>query len=440
MLLSERRLLLVAVDCLAVAVAYVLAFNLHTAPVRNAGFYIPRSGTLITVGIWLLMAQLMAAYNLRTAAQVRATLQVVGTTLLLSAGALMLVFFAVPYRITRPTILIWTGLAAVLVTGARLAYRRTLTSARLAQPIALVAPQHVLAAIWPEVGKQAANFYRVREVIDPSRRGADERLAALAHKGTVGEVVLGVRDDISRDLFASLLRCYDSGLRVRSLADLYEELTGRLLLDQLGHTWLTSLPMRSETSRLYAACKRTLDVATAGVGLVVLAVILPVVTPIIKLDGGRIFHRQERVGKYGRHFLLTKLRTMREVANVDNHWTEDGDRRVTRVGRALRALHLDELPQAWSILCGEMSVIGPRPEQPHYVEELRRQIDFYNTRLTVRPGLTGWAQVNYGYGSGVSGTRVKLSYDLYYIKRQSASLDLLILARTVRAILSLGGR
>jgi lipopolysaccharide/colanic/teichoic acid biosynthesis glycosyltransferase len=110
------------------------------------------------------------------------------------------------------------------------------------------------------------------------------------------------------------------------------------------------------------------------------------------------------------------------------------------VGRALRALHLDELPQMWSILRGDMSLIGPRPEQPHYVEALRKQIDFYNTRLTVRPGLTGWAQVNFGYGAGVEGTRVKLSYDLYYIKRQSLSLDLLIAARTVMAVLSLGGR
>jgi lipopolysaccharide/colanic/teichoic acid biosynthesis glycosyltransferase len=113
---------------------------------------------------------------------------------------------------------------------------------------------------------------------------------------------------------------------------------------------------------------------------------------------------------------------------------------VTAVGRLIRRLHLDELPQAWSVLRGQMSLIGPRPEQPQYVEQLRSEIDFYNTRLTVRPGLTGWAQVNSGYGSSVDDARVKLSYDLYYVKHQSLSLDLIIMARTVMAVLSLSGR
>jgi lipopolysaccharide/colanic/teichoic acid biosynthesis glycosyltransferase len=116
------------------------------------------------------------------------------------------------------------------------------------------------------------------------------------------------------------------------------------------------------------------------------------------------------------------------------------DERITRVGRVLRKLHLDELPQAWNILKGEMSVVGPRPEQPEYVAMLQESIDFYNTRLSVRPGLTGWAQVNLGYGDGIQGAREKLSYDLYYIKRQSPALDLLIVARTIFAVLSFHGR
>jgi len=174
---------------------------------------------------------------------------------------------------------------------------------------------------------------------------------------------------------------------------------------------------------------------------VLLALVLPVAAALIKLDDrGPVFHRQPRVGKYGRVFQLTKLRTMTHVPSGDTQWTERRDPRVTRVGRVLRKLHLDELPQMWSIVRGEMSLIGPRPEQPQYVETLQRDIDFYRTRLTVRPGLTGWAQVNYGYGAGVDGARVKLSYDLFYIKRQSVSLDLLIAARTVMAVLALGGR
>jgi lipopolysaccharide/colanic/teichoic acid biosynthesis glycosyltransferase len=329
----------------------------------------------------------------------------------------------------------------MLVTGSRLLYRHTLTSTRLAQPIALVATPDVLSTIWPDVRDQSANFYRVQKVINPLSAGAVEQLASLASSGKVGELILGVRDDISRELFSSLVRCYDGGMRVRSLADLYEELTGRLLLDQLGHSWLMSLPMRSETSRVYAACKRGVDLLAGAGGMLALGALLVVAAPAIKLsDGGPLFHRQTRVGKYGRQFQLTKLRTMRVAADGGTQWTESRDPRITAVGRVLRRLHLDELPQSWNILRGDMSLIGPRPEQPQYVEALQREVDFYSTRLTVRPGLTGWAQVNHGYGAGSDGARVKLSYDLYYVKRQSVSLDLLIAARTLLAVLSLGGR
>jgi exopolysaccharide biosynthesis polyprenyl glycosylphosphotransferase len=441
LLVSERRLLLVVADVLAVAVAYVAAFNIRTAQVHGAGFYVPRSGTVIAVVTWLVMAQLSDAYSLRAAARIRSTLRVVGTTLMFSTAGLLVVFFAAPYRITRPTILLWVPLAAVVVTGSRLLYRRTLTSTRLAQPIALVATPEVLSTIWPDVRDQSANFYRVQKVINPLSAGAVEQLASLASSGKVGELILGVRDDISRELFSSLVRCYDGGMRVRSLADLYEELTGRLLLDQLGHSWLMSLPMRSETSRVYAACKRGVDLLAGAGGMLALGALLVVAAPAIKLsDGGPLFHRQTRVGKYGRQFQLTKLRTMRVATDGGTQWTESRDPRITAVGRVLRRLHLDELPQSWNILRGDMSLIGPRPEQPQYVDELQREVDFYSTRLTVRPGLTGWAQVNYGYGAGSDGARVKLSYDLYYVKRQSVSLDLLIAARTLLAVLSLGGR
>ena len=438
--MSERKLLLGALDVVAVMLAFVAAFNIHSAQIQKAGFFVPRSGPLITAAIWLVAARLANAYDLRTAARVASTLRVVGLTLTLTTIGLLVVFFAMPYRITRPTILLWAPLAAVLVTAVRISYRRTLTSQRLAKPIALVATPEV-QAVWPDIHKQSGSLYRLRHVIDPTKPRAAERLDALVASGTVSEIVLGTRDDTSRELFAALLRCYDSGITVRSLADLYEELTGRLLLDQLGHAWLISLPMRSETSRLYAAGKRGVDVIAGVIGLVALGIVLPVVAVLIKLeDRGPVFHRQARVGKYGRIFQLTKLRTMRENRGDANHWTEHDDRRVTRVGRVLRTLHLDELPQMWSILRGEMSLIGPRPEQPHYVERLQSEIDFYKTRLTVAPGLTGWAQVNYGYGAGVDGARVKLSYDLYYVKRQSLSLDLLVAARTVMAVLALGGR
>jgi exopolysaccharide biosynthesis polyprenyl glycosylphosphotransferase len=437
---AERRLLLIGLDVVAVAAAFVVAFNLHTAEVRNAGFYIPRLGTLIAVGIYLACAHMANAYDLRALATVPGTLRVVGTTLTCSFVGLLGVFFLLPYRITRPTLLLWLPLAAVGVIVGRLLCRRLLASDHLVSHIALVMPRKGLEDVWPEVSPHIGGLYRVAGVVDPLRADCAERLRAMVATRDVDQIVLGVRDDVSRDLFRGVLGCHDAGVTVRSVADLYEELTGRLLLDQLGHTWLMSLSMRSETSRLYSTFKRGVDLLAATAGLAVLALALPLVTTLVVIDNpGPIFHRQTRIGKYGRTFTLYKLRTMRQ-GNSPLVWTERGDARITRVGRLLRRLHLDELPQVWSVLRGDMSLIGPRPEQPHYVEELREHIDFYNTRLTVRPGLTGWAQVSYGYGSGIDGTRVKLAYDLYYVKHQSVSLDLLIMARTVLAVLRLGGR
>ena len=439
--ISERRLLLGAFDVIAVAAAFVVAFNLDTAPARNAGFYVPRAGTGLTVAVWLASCQVTGAFDLRATVMVRPMMRVVSTTVGTCFIGLLGLFFLVPYRITRPTLVLWLPLAFILVLCGRMLYRRTFAGGYLAGRIALVAPRHAMETVWPEVSRELRGLYRVAGVIDPTHADSEQRLCDIVANRDVDQVVLGVRDELSRDMFRAVVNCHDAGVGVRSLADLYEEVTGRLLLDQLGHTWLMALPMRGETSRLYRLFKRSTDVAAACLALIVLGVVLvPVGIATALTDRGPIFHRQVRIGKYGRSFSLLKLRTMRNDAAGAAVWTDPHDPRITPVGRVLRRLHVDELPQAWSILKGDMSLVGPRPEQPHYVDALRREIDFYNTRLTVRPGLTGWAQVNYGYGSGVEGARVKLSYDLYYIKRQSPSLDLLVLGRTLSAVLSLSGR
>ena len=438
---SERRLLLAAGDGLLVAVALVVAFNLRTAEARHLGIAVPRVAALITVVVWFIAAYLVDAYRLSSAVNLRATFGNVAASLGISAVGLLAVFFVSPYRITRPTLLIWLPLTAVLVLGWRLLYRRVFAHAIFAGSLLVVGNLRSFKTVWPDAQKAMKGLYRVVEVIDPNRPEGTAMISEMVEEGQVDEILLGVRGNVPRPLFRALLACYDRGVRVRSLADMYEELTGRLLLDQLGHSWLISLPMRSETSRLYAAFKRGTDLCAGAAGLLVLAIALPLVALAIKLeDQGPIFFSQERVGKYGRVFPTYKLRTMRAETATDQTQTQSGDQRITRVGGILRPLHLDELPQAWNIIRGDMSMVGPRPEQPAYVAMLQKSIDFYNTRLSVRPGLTGWAQVNFGYGDGVEGAREKLSYDLYYIKRQSPALDILILTRTLIAVLSLKGR
>jgi exopolysaccharide biosynthesis polyprenyl glycosylphosphotransferase len=440
-LASERKLLLAAGDAVLVAAALVGAFNLHSGPIQHAGLSVPWTGAATVTGLWLAVALMVDAYDLRAAVSVRGIFRAVATAVALTTVVLLVVFFAVPYGVTRPTILLWIPLAAFAVLCWRLVYRRVFARAIFAGRILLLADAATRERVWPELDAQMAGLYRLVGVADPDDPGAGGRLASAAANREVDVVVLGAHEAMPDSLFASLVECYDRGLLVRSLADLYEELSGRMLVDNLGQAWLLSLQQRSETSRLYAMVKRATDVLAGLVGVLLLVAVLPVVFVAVKLDdGGPVFHRQWRMGQYGRQFEILKLRSMRMRSAGELRWTEESDSRITRVGGVLRRLHLDELPQTWNILRGDMSLVGPRPEQPHYVDELRQGIPYYNTRLSVRPGLTGWAQVNFGYGGGVDGARVKLSYDLYYIKRQSVALDMLIIARTVFAVATLKGR
>ena len=439
--LSERKLLLLAGDSVAVAAAFLIAFNLHTAEVRHIGLAVPRVALGIVLAVFLASAYLADAYRLAGAVNLRGTFQSISVSLTISFVGLLGVFFVVPYRITRPTLLLWVPLAALALMAWRLLYRAVFAGEIFAGSLVVVADPTRFRQVWPDATGVMRGLYRVVEVVSPERPDCADIVEELAAEGRVDQIILGVREEVPRDIFRALLDCYDRGVPVRSLSDLYEELTGRMLLDQLGHSWLLSLPMRSETSRTYGAFKRGFDILAAVVGLLLLAVTAPLVWLALKLeDRGPLIYRQERLGKYARPFTIVKYRTMRRNPQPEASQTDLGDERITRVGRVLRKLHLDELPQAWNILKGDMSMIGPRPEQPSYVAMLQQSIDFYNTRLSVRPGLTGWAQVNFGYGEGVEGAREKLSYDLYYIKRQSATLDMLILARTAVAVLSLRGR
>jgi lipopolysaccharide/colanic/teichoic acid biosynthesis glycosyltransferase len=179
--------------------------------------------------------------------------------------------------------------------------------------------------------------------------------------------------------------------------------------------------------------KRVIDLAVAGTGLVVLAALWPALWLLVRLDSpGPVLFAQERVGHRGRAFRLYKVRTMTHAsAGAPARWARQGDARITRVGGVLRRLRIDELPQLWNVLRGDMSLVGPRPEQPAIVEELQRHIAFFDYRHLVKPGITGWAQIHQGYAASVEASAVKLSYDLYYVGRHSLAMDLDIILRTL---------
>jgi len=238
---------------------------------------------------------------------------------------------------------------------------------------------------------------------------------------------------------AALTEIHLWGLRVRDLTGFYDEYIGKVPIRELASTAIL-FDLREVQHPLYSRVSRILDILFGVIALVLLIAILPLVWLGNALGNrGHLFFAQKRVGKGMKIFNIWKLRTM-VPGDSTNQWTAPDDPRVTTFGRFLRATHLDELPQVWNILRGDLALVGPRPEQPHYVEELSETIPFYTTRHLVTPGLTGWAQVNYPYGSNHKDAYEKLQYEFWYLRHQKLSLDLKIIARTVRHVFGFQGR
>lgn len=217
--------------------------------------------------------------------------------------------------------------------------------------------------------------------------------------------------------------------------DFYEEVWGKVPLSRLEEEWfLKNLSRRQR--KIDRAFKRGFDILFSLIGLVIFAVLFPLLALAVKISSrGPVFYSQTRVGQDGEEFVLYKLRTMTVGAEKNGpEWAKDKDPRVTKVGRFLRATHLDEWPQFFNVLKGELSFVGPRPERPFFVEKLKKEVPFYDVRHIVKPGFTGWAQINYRYGASIEDTREKLKYDLYYIKNKNILFDLSIILKTIRII------
>jgi exopolysaccharide biosynthesis polyprenyl glycosylphosphotransferase len=236
-----------------------------------------------------------------------------------------------------------------------------------------------------------------------------------------------------------------SGVLFDHLASVYEEYTGKIALENLRPSWLVFSTGFRKT-RLLMATKRAFDIAASVIGLILAAPLMLVSAVLLKLESPRdpILYHQERVGLNGQTFTIHKFRTMRSDAEARTGpvWSAgDKDPRITAVGRFMRKTRLDEIPQLWNVLRGDMSLIGPRPERPAFVEQLTSQIPFYGQRHVVKPGVTGWAQVRYTYGASVEDAVQKMQYDLYYVKHMSFGFDLLIALETIKTdVLRRGAR
>ena len=265
-------------------------------------------------------------------------------------------------------------------------------------------------------------------------------LCQVVERGGATVVVLDRRAQADQSIVEQAALLHEHGVRIRTLSLFYEEWLGKLPISELERVSL--MFDIGELHRIrYGRFKRVVDVCIAFVGLVVLTSLAPLVAMgNLVANRGPLFFRQTRVGKGGRPIEILKFRSMRTIAIAGGEWTAADDARITPFGRFLRRAHLDELPQVVNVLKGDLSIVGPRPEQPHYVAELSEKLPFYRLRHLVQPGLTGWAQVKFPYGASEEDALEKLQYEFYYLRHQRLMLDLRIVLRTVRSVLGREGR
>ena len=405
--------------------------------------------------LWLvLMAPL---YNVRKAHYFQYALRVVLVSAFICIAVYLLIFFLAPAKSLPRRGVIVFFIAAALFT---LLWRRIFVrfyfvkdafintlivgagkaGTRIAEIINTTegVPYHVLGFIDddPEkLGKMIEGY--------PVLGGSD-RYFEIVEQQQASQIIMAISNHLDEKMFDALSQSEELGITVTTMPMIYEEILGRVPVHLLNTDWLLrSFYDMSHTSLFFEIAKRFFDVLGGVVGLLILILITPFIAIATLIDSGRpIFYTQERLGLRGSSFNMIKFRTMVQNAEKDGiaRPASEHDSRITRVGSFLRHSHLDEMPQFINVLRGDLSLVGPRAERPQIVKDLQREVPFYRARLLVRPGITGWAQVNQNYASGAEENTVKLEYDLFYIKHRSLLMDLSILFHTFKTVFGLKGR
>ena len=438
--LCDLALLLLAGD---------LAWHLRAIQIGiDAGLWFERLPPIVGFAVvcWLLLVSI-GLYSPEALRSPRYAFARSLVALSLGGVALAVVDFMMPTMgFWRSTLLYALGLAAVLIGLARLVLSYAVDRDRFKRRVVVMGAGSRAARLKalsedPDSGFAIVGYISMNEAhrILPEAIGRDDAgdLGEYVTRLKATELVLALEERRNALPLADLLRVRTRGIPVQEVSSFLERETGRVDLDTLNPSWLIFSDGFSAGRRWSSIAKRTFDIL---VGALLLLLSLPVIAlfaVLVKLDSkGPAFFWQQRVGLYGRPFWVVKLRSMRTDAEKDGaKWACENDPRITRLGRFIRKVRIDELPQTWSVLKGEMSFVGPRPEVPHFVHDLDDKLPYYAERHMVKPGITGWAQINYPYGASIEDARHKLEYDLYYAKNYTPFLDLLILLQTLRVIL-----
>jgi exopolysaccharide biosynthesis polyprenyl glycosylphosphotransferase len=466
--LSERRLLLMGIDLLAVNGAVLLYLAIRPEYTFHWKLMIEHPGWfIILMLLWLPLAYAFDAYDLRVAGKLSKIAPVLLKTGLISCGIYLLIPYITPALPASLFVLFSFFLFTfIFVLAGRSLYLLIFTQPFFNRRALIVGTGCTARAIAQAILNDSHSIYHavgfIRDVatknnpvpINNSNEqhssdlaihvlGSYHTLPNLVNKLGINTLVLATDGKIDGGLLQILTNCLEQGVEIIPMPVLCEELTGRVSVEHIGENWYVAMPTDHPLTKPFNRfLKRASDIVLASLGCLCLVPFFPFIALAIYLESpGPIFYTQERVGLGGRRFRAYKFRSMVPDAEKDRAvWAERNDPRVTRVGRILRKTHVDEFPQFLNILKGEMSAVGPRPERPEFEEELAREIPFYRVRYAVKPGMAGWGLVKQGYGASKEDARLKLQYDLYYIKHQSLWLDIVILLKTIIDTLTFRGR
>lgn len=457
---SERRNLLVVGDFIfswvafAIAVyAWASAMAFNTQPVIDFARQRLEAWFYWLPVIWMIL--LIDSYDRRTSSDINRTVRAIGVSALIGAGVYLVVYFTSEASLPRRGVAVFLGSAAALTLLWRVAYIKIFSAARFLHRVFLVGagetglallrvlktidPPFVLAGLIDDDPEKQGKAFSGFKVI-----GSSQELIPLAAAENVTEFIVAISGKIIPETFETLLEAQQRGIQITRMPVAYEELMERVPIEHLEADWiLRSFVDETRESSFYTIVKRLLDILAGLIGVLSLVVIGPLVSLAILIESGRpIVFEQTRAGKGGQPFRIYKFRSMRLHHEEGERptLTSENDDRVTPLGKFLRKTHLDEWLQFINVLRGDMSLVGPRPELPEYVDHFQQHIPFYRARLLVKPGVTGWAQVHIKYAANLEEMVVKMEYDLYYIKHRTLVMDLLILLRTVAAVFGFRGR
>ncbi len=406
--------------------------------------------------VWLLL--MVESYDPHSAGNWRKTLRGIAVAPIVGLLGYSLLFTINldPNSLPRIAVGAFLVIASFLTLGWRAIFIRLYTSSGLMRRVLIVGAGkagHSLADIYRKLSPPP--FILLGFIDDDLRKknksyfgfavlGTSEHLLDIVEDYRVSDIVVAINGEIKGETFQTILDTQERGVEISRMPIMYEELTQRVPIEHLESDWvIRSFVDQVRVSGTYELSKRLLDILGGFVGTLIFILIFPFISLAILLESGfPIFYSQTRLGKGGSVFRIYKFRTMQQDAEADGEAKAavENDPRVTKVGNFLRRTRLDEMPQFLSVLQGEISLVGPRAERSELVAEYQKQIPFYRARLLVKPGLTGWAQINYGYVATIRETVVKLEYDLYYIKHRTLGMDFSIVLRTIGTVLRRTGR